>query len=288
MSANNAILGQTNWRLIDHTRKDRSFTALHSFAMDDTLCTSVGNGLSPATIRAWVHPDTVVLGNLDYKLSNVREGIRFLSDKGYQTYLRVSGGAAVVLDSGVLNLSLILPTMDHFADLNAGYDAMVDLVRQLLTPYGAQVDTGEIKGSYCPGDYDISIDGRKFGGLAQRRRKGAVAVQAFLLVEGLGSERANLIKNFYQRAVRLPSDKHPVIIPDRVASLSEAIGKHITCDRLQTDLAELFRKNSRKLVETQFFPEEIMEFASNLERIQERNPHLTDPYLSGRHPSTEH
>jgi octanoyl-[GcvH]:protein N-octanoyltransferase len=93
---------------------------------------------------------------------------------------------------------------------------------QALTP---DVAKGEIKGSYCPGDYDLSISGRKFCGIAQRRQAHAFAVQAFVVVRGSGRSKAELARSFYQIAAEgADSLCFPNVTEDSVASLEELIG----------------------------------------------------------------
>ncbi|GAA3318535.1 hypothetical protein GCM10020331_021740 [Ectobacillus funiculus] len=73
-----SILSQPQWRIIDQSSLGPQFQALQSFAMDDTLCTTVGSGLSPATVRSWVHHNTIVLGIQDTRLPFfLQEGINF-------------------------------------------------------------------------------------------------------------------------------------------------------------------------------------------------------------------
>jgi octanoyl-[GcvH]:protein N-octanoyltransferase len=274
MAGDELLFNQKEWRIVDQTKTHPSFTPLFSFAMDDTLCTSVSEGTSPAVIRAWVHHNFVVLGNRDYKLAHVQQGMQYLAEEGYEAIVRNSGGAAVVLDEGVLNLSLVLPAEGTFSTINAGYDAMVYLIRLLLEPYRATVDTGEIHGSYCPGDYDVSIGGRKFGGLAQRRRRGSVAVQAFLLVSGSGNARADMLREFYERAAGAEDEGYPVIGSERVASLEELLGVPLTVDALMGRLPFILEQHGASLSSSQLLPDETQEFNRNIERMQERNPHL--------------
>jgi octanoyl-[GcvH]:protein N-octanoyltransferase len=195
----NHLLEQPVWRLIDQSTLGPSFDARQSFAIDDTLCTSIGSGNSPATARTWVHHNTIVLGIQDTRLPHLKDGIDYLESKGYRVIVRNSGGLAVVLDGGVLNISLILPEKEGTIDINQGYDTMTALVEQLLAPYEAKFEAYEIVGSYCPGSYDLSIGGKKFAGISQRRMRGGVAVQIYICVDGSGSERAALIGEFYKR-----------------------------------------------------------------------------------------
>src|SRR5699024_9795656 len=77
------------------------------------------------------------------------------------------------------------------------YDIMTSLVKNLLTDYTNKVQAYEIVGSYCPGDYDLSINGVKFAGISQRRVKNGISIQIYLDINGHINRRANLIKDFY-------------------------------------------------------------------------------------------
>lgn len=107
-----------------------------------------------------MHHDTIVLGIQDTRLPYLKEGIAFLEDAGYKAIVRNSGGLAVVLDSGVLNVSLIFQDKKNGIDIDRGYEAMYELIKRVLSPYNAKVEAYEIAGSYCPGSYDLSIGGK--------------------------------------------------------------------------------------------------------------------------------
>ena len=66
---------------------------------------------------------------------------------------------------------------------------MLAFVRMLFPEAGDRIEAYEIIGSYCPGSYDLSIDGRKFAGISQRRLRQGIAVQVYLCVEGSGATR---------------------------------------------------------------------------------------------------
>ena len=78
-----------------------------------------------------------------------------------------------------------------------------------------EIEAREIVGSYCPGSYDLSIDGKKFAGISQRRLKKGVAVQIYLCVNGSGSERAEMIRRFYELSKKGEETKfaYPQIVP---------------------------------------------------------------------------
>lgn len=267
------LLRQPEWRIIDQSAVGIHFHALQSFGTDDTLCASVGAGEAPATARTWVHHNTVVLGIQDTKLPLLTEARQFLSTQGYQSIVRNSGGLSVVLDEGVLNISLILPEKDKGIDINRGYDTMWQLVQDMFAEYNQQIVAGEIVGSYCPGSYDLSIDGRKFAGISQRRLRKGVAVQIYLCVNGSGSARAGLVKQFYEIAKNGEPTKfaYPEIVPEVMASLSELIGENFTISDVMLRLLNQLKKNSLSLYAGQLNAFELELFPGFYQRVIDRN-----------------
>ncbi|MEH7818654.1 biotin/lipoate A/B protein ligase family protein [Bacillus velezensis] len=269
------LLMQPSWRIIDQSSLGPYFDAKQSFAMDDTLCASVGKGESPATARSWVHHRTIVLGIQDTRLPFLEDGVKLLEDEGYRVIVRNSGGLAVVLDEGVLNISLIFEDEKKGIDIDRGYEAMTELVRRMLRPHNAEIEAYEIKGSYCPGSYDLSIGGRKFAGISQRRLRGGTAVQIYLCADKSGSERADLIRRFYQAALKDKSNDTKGVYPDirseTMASLSELLQTDITVQDLMLALLTELKELSGRLYAAGLSPEEEMVFEKNLTRMLERN-----------------
>lgn len=267
------LLQQDSWRFIDQSITMKSRTPLESFAMDDTLCQLVGQLQSNSTVRTWVHDNTVVLGIQDHRLPFVQEGIQLLTERGYQAIVRNSGGLAVVLDSGVLNISIILSEQQGTININEGYDVMVDLVKLLFPEAANKIEAYEIIGSYCPGTYDLSIGGKKFAGISQRRLRQGIAVQIYLCIEGSGSERAQLVKDFYSGSLKEEETKFdfPKIQPEVMASLSELLNKPLTVQdtvfRLQAVLKQLSKQNSVESLNQ----EELELYTFYLKRVLERN-----------------
>ncbi|KMY55714.1 octanoyltransferase [Bacillus sp. FJAT-27231] len=267
------LLKQPEWRLIDQSSLGPIFSALQSFAADDTLCTSVGAGVSPPTARAWVHHNTVVLGIQDTKLPFLQEGVQLLREAGLKTIVRNSGGLAVALDEGVLNLSLIFPDTEKGIDIDRGYEAMYLLIRQMFSDFPVQIHAYEIVGSYCPGSYDLSIEGKKFAGISQRRIRRGVAVQIYLCVSGSGSERAAMIRQFYETAKKAERTKwdYPDIQPEVMASLSELLGCELTIQDVMMRFLNTLHQYAGRLYASSLHGEEIELYQGYLERVTERN-----------------
>ena len=268
----NEILKQTKWRFIDQSISANKRSPLESFAMDDTLCHLVGQHMSDATIRTWVHFDSVVLGIQDHRLPHIEQGMETLMMRGHEPIVRNSGGLAVVLDAGVLNISIVIGE-DKPLSINNAFEMMVELIRQLFPEVATKIEAYEIVGSYCPGSYDLSIDGKKFAGISQRRMKNGIAVQIYLCVEGSGSERAELIKQFYEAGLKgeVTKFQYPDIKPDVMASLQELTGQSITVSQVNERLRKLLNHWNGKVNEQPLQKSEMELYEYYLQRVLKRN-----------------
>lgn len=270
-----SLLTKTNWRFIDQSVSAKNASPLESFAMDDTLCHIVGQQLGKPTIRTWVHNQAVVLGIQDHRLPFIEEGMHALYQNGYHPIVRNSGGLAVVLDSGVLNISIILSEQQPIS-INQAFDVMVEFIRALFPEIQGNIEAYEIIGSYCPGSYDLSIGGQKFAGISQRRMKNGIAVQIYLCVEGSGSERAELIKTFYEISLKKEKTKfnYPTITPHVMASLQELTGQPITVEDVNLRIQRLLMQWNEELERLPLIPEEMEHYTYYLTRIFKRNESL--------------
>ncbi|MFE3574229.1 biotin/lipoate A/B protein ligase family protein [Lysinibacillus sp. NPDC059133] len=226
-----------------------------------------------------VHDASVVLGIQDHRLPYVQHGMDLLKAHGYHPIVRNSGGLAVVLDEGVLNISIVLSEQTEALSINDGYDVMVALVKSLFPEVADQIEAYEIVGSYCPGSYDLSIKGKKFAGISQRRLRQGVAVQIYLCIEGSGSERAALIRDFYAVSLKGEETKftYPTIVPDVMASLSELIDASLTVEAVIIRLQQLLHNMAEEIRVESFHDEEITLYAFYLQRILERNTKMLEP-----------
>ncbi len=145
-------------------------------------------------LHFWTTPPTVILGMQDKRLHNLSAGLEMLAEKNHLFYLRNSGGLGVVTDEGILNCTIFLSDKDNL-QIDDAYEKMYSLLKQA---FSTKIKTGEITHSYCPGTYDLSIDGKKFAGISQRRAGNAVAVMAYISISGNQRKRSQLMKDFYE------------------------------------------------------------------------------------------
>jgi octanoyl-[GcvH]:protein N-octanoyltransferase len=210
--------------LADSSELNLSNEILFPYAWDEWTCRQLTNH-SPSYIHIWQHPKAFVLGLRDRQLPGIEQAITWLEDQGYIVAVRNSGGAAVPLDAGVVNISLVIPKPYRSLNFRDDFETMIQLLCEILSPWTSAIQKGEVIGGYCPGDYDLSIKGQKFCGIAQRRQANGFVVSAFVNVEGNGSERASIVRTFYNIASNGGTGvPYPLVEEERMSSLQELAG----------------------------------------------------------------
>lgn len=178
-----------------------------------------------AALHMWRHQKAVLLGARDAALPGSAKAIARLCTLGYAVAVRPFGGLAVVLDEGVLNVTLILPGSPA---MDEGFTALSAMLQGAFGTYGA-IHVGEVAGSYCPGRYDLSLFGRKIIGIAQRRIAGAVAISAFVNVGPGTATREHVVNQFYKDCAEADLSgaatwTPPVITLGATGSICELVG----------------------------------------------------------------
>ena len=270
MDLGNKYFNGIEWRYVDHSS---GLEPMQSFAFDDTFCESVGKDMSPNVVRTWVHQHTVILGIHDSRLPFLKDGIAFLTDKkGYNAIVRNSGGLGVVLDQGVLNISLMFKGQTE-TTIDEAFTVMYLLIAKMFEDEDVDIDTHEIERSYCPGKFDLSIDGKKFAGISQRRVRGGIAVQVYLCVEGSGSERALMMKEFYEHALKGEATKftYPDIEPNCMASLETLLNRKITVQDVMFLLLYAIKDLGGRLNMDPITDEEWQRYEGYFDKMIDRN-----------------
>ena len=257
-------------RLLDH--RSGEFKVWESFAVDDALAESIHQEKSGPVLRVWTHPDSVVLGIADTRVPYLFEAVRWLRGQGYQSIVRNSGGLAVALDEGVLNLSLLLNDSGSMG-IHESYRKMVRFVEELLADWTDDVEAYEIPESYCPGDYDLSIDGKKFAGISQRRIRNGIAIQIYLSVTADHGARARLIREFYRKGIRGEETRfdYPAVDPDVMESLETILGVTITVNDVVAKLHRLLDSAGLAVEQDQLTADELKVFEKRRGLMLDRN-----------------
>ncbi|MBD0381764.1 lipoate--protein ligase family protein [Paenibacillus sedimenti] len=261
-----------NMVILDRLQETDSKDILYAFALEELLCRSIGKG-TPPILHIWRHPRAFVMGLRDSRLPLAAEAERWLYEQGYDTAVRNSGGAGVPLDLGVVNVSLLLPKAAGDMEHRKDFELMAGLIRDVMDKLTNRIDQGEVAGSFCPGEFDLSVGGRKFCGIAQRRQQHAISVQAFILTEGDGEEKAALAREFYERAAGSadPGD-YPLVAPGSMASLSECLNMKLSAEQFAANILEVMEPRGiqpAKPMQIAAFPEE-QQIRSMIELLRQR------------------
>lgn len=255
-------LSQHQWLIFDEQNNPNQLKPDSALALQDTFIRwlptqhqrleQAGLFRKPTALMHFypLPEDTILLGAKDKRLANFSEASQFLSDKGYRLSVRPHGGLAVVVDPGVLNFALVSDNRYFPLSIDAAYEQMVQLVGLTLARYHLTVESYEIVDSYCPGRYDLVVNGLKIGGIAQRRFKTGITCAAYISVNGDQTHRAELIRSFYQ--IGQADDTYPNVNPKVMASLTDLLdlpedstaGEELSVDQFKADLLEVLACSS--------------------------------------------
>lgn len=214
---------------------------LTSFAYTNALLRS-SRSLSAPLLHFWSLKQTVILGLKDQRLPYLKKALDFLNARSYHYFMRNSGGLAVVSDGGVLNFSLFFPwhLEDHQLTIDEAYQRMEVVVSKAFPEL--TIKTGEITHSYCPGTFDLSVNGQKIGGISQRRNSDGVVVMLYLSVNGDQLSRGELIRDFYSKGLGNKDNKwhFPDVWPTAMITLADLLGTKLTLAEAKSRLLSVF------------------------------------------------
>ncbi len=149
-------------------------TASENVALDEALVVAAEEGHGGPTLRVWeLDHRAVVLGASGRRLDDVE--VEACGADGVAIARRSSGGGTVLIGPGALNFTVVLP-IDADPRLRA-----VDSAQLLILQTAAEALRRLGPDVRVLGSGDLTIDGRKFSGSAQRRLKRYVMVHASII-----------------------------------------------------------------------------------------------------------
>lgn len=193
-------------------------------------------------LHFWTLENTVILGLKDQRLPHLDQALEYCQHKGYHYFLRNSGGLAVVSDSGILNFSLFFPwhLEERQLNIDEAYERMITVIKAAFPELN--IATGEVTHSYCPGTFDVHVNGQKIGGISQRRNMDGVVVMLYLGINGPQLDRGELIRDFYTKGLGNKENKwhFPDVWPASMTTISELLGKEMTVTEATKRLQKVF------------------------------------------------
>lgn len=242
------------------------------FALTDALIKEAGEKKQPI-LHFWTTTPYVILGMMDTKLPFLTEALEVFRGYDHPFLVRNSGGLAVVSDEGILNFSLIFPEGDSRLPIDDGYGRMHRIIQEAFAPFAQPIDAYEITDSYCPGDFDLSIGGRKIAGIAQRRLKGGIAIMIYLSVSGDQQQRGDMIRSFYKAGLKQEDTKwdFPTVHPESMTTLEDALGHSFTVDDVKSRIRSVFADADVTLKEGPLTSSIHASYLEGLDKMIKRN-----------------
>jgi lipoate-protein ligase A len=146
-------------------------TAAENLALDEALLLAAETGEGGEVLRVWEWPAPAVILGSGCRLAEEVEETACVAD-GVPILRRSSGGGTVLLGSGCLLYTLILNQQRHpqLGEIRPSYRYILGHIGQALAERVGPIEQAGIS--------DLALEGRKFSGTAQQRKR------SFLLHHG--------------------------------------------------------------------------------------------------------
>lgn len=243
------------------------------FAIDDTIMQAMGRSQFPydVLLHFWPTEPLVILGMQDTRLPFFADAVAYLNHCGYPVIVRPSGGLAVVSDPGVLNLSLLIHASKEKPEIFKAYSCLTTILSSVFQPYDTTLEVGEVKTSYCPGKYDVSINQQKIAGLSQRRIGNAVGLFMYISLSGSQNDRGTLIREFYR--IGLGSEtthiQYPNVHPDTMTTVGKTVPALSDIQTFETDFIRALQHHDH--CQPQSFDPSVLDLSKKFEAMAKRN-----------------
>ena len=170
----------------------------------ETLADDLTSESADPALLVWRAQPALLVTRQDTRLPRFRESTIQMAAAGWPVVLRKSGGGACPVGLGTVQMATIEPAIPG-TTMNAKYEALTSLIQFTLQFFQITAQTGAMADVYCPGRYDLAVDGKKIAGMSQhwfRNRYGirCVATAASINVEEAPGALADAVNRFYSAA----------------------------------------------------------------------------------------
>ena len=231
-------------------------------------------------LHMYTLPNSAIIGAPDTRVPFFDEALFAFYRNNIIPAVRNIGGLGIISDKGILNLSIIMNKPKENFSINEGYELMTDFIKAVFPEGANKIEAIEITNSYCPGDYDLSIDGKKFAGIAQRKIKEAVVVSIYISIFGDQQKRANIMKDFYEIGIdnQEVRYKYPKVHPECMETLENLLNKKFTLEDVFERVEKVLYGLDCDLEKGEYTEAMVEEYNSIFEQAKERN----ESYLEGK------
>lgn len=198
---------------------------------EENLAFKVGEGCIPSLLELWVSSrEYFVLGKHYTKKLEKAGKLESIRRYGIPILQRPSGGEAILHDSSCINLCVIVSRTNYpeLRRIDMAFKILSSGLLRSLEGMGIQTRFGTVA-RFCPGPYDILVEGKKIAGLSVLIRGGFALLHGTLFVES-GAEYASKLEVFYGS------------VRDEITCLRTLTGKSVNIKDLSGCIAEGYRE----------------------------------------------
>jgi octanoyl-[GcvH]:protein N-octanoyltransferase len=152
----------------------------------------------------WQAKPCIVASVLDSQLPHFAASAALSAEAGWPVQIRSTGGTAVAMAPGVVNITLIQQWQGARPSLAQGFELICGVVIESLMHFGVAAVTGSAPRAFCDGRYNVLVAGRKIAGTAQRQiggaGRGATLLHATALIDADVARLTAAVNSFYAAA----------------------------------------------------------------------------------------
>ena len=181
---------------------------LHSveigLARQQTLADELTSQSATPSLMLWRCQPALLVTRSETRLPHFDDAAAEMQAAGWPVLLRKSGGGACPAGLGTVQVSVIEAAAPG-ATMNVKYAALAELIQGTLRSYQIVSQTGFVAGAYCPGSYDLAVDGKKIAGMSQYWFRNCCGIRCVVTAASINVEEppnvlAGVVNQFYSSA----------------------------------------------------------------------------------------
>jgi lipoate-protein ligase A len=154
----------------------------------------------------WESGPALVVSQSDRHLPFFSAAVEQSEAAGWPVTVRTSGGTAVPLAPGVINLGLIASWRSVRPTLDAAFQLLCGLLIAAMGDLGVTATIGRAPRAFCDGRCNILVGNRKIAGTSQRQSslgtRGALLLHAAVVLDADPAMLTAVVARFYEAAGR--------------------------------------------------------------------------------------
>ena len=162
-------------------------------AVSQALLADASSGSRTETLRLTVPGRAVAFGKHDVVTPGFAEAVAAARDRGFEPFLRLSGGRAAAFHEGTVAISWTMQEERPIERIRARFAMVADLLVDAFESVGVGAGVGPVAGEYCPGEFSVHVGSAKVAGIGQRLTRSAAHIGGVIVVSGGATVQRALI-----------------------------------------------------------------------------------------------